>query len=304
MKNQTCLTALYLLTVADVRATSPIVWNAWKAKLLESLFLETRQVLNDPSFSVKNAISERQEKARAKLSKYGLSPDTYETFWNNVGETYFSRFNSNEIAWQTRLLIPHVFTEKPIVRAHLSREGDGIEVMIYTRAHQELFARICNFFDRIGYSIGQAKIYTTNHDYALNTFLVLDESTTEISYTGLIKHIEEHLRDKILTTSPIEDPIQGRLNRQVKHMPITTQVMFDAIPDCSYQMLDIIAGDQPGLLASIAFVLIEHHIKVHNAKINTLGNRAEDTFLISDNENNALSSAKLKALKTALLEAV
>lgn len=304
MKNQTCLTALYLLTVADVRATSPIVWNAWKAKLLESLFLETRQVLNDPSFSVKNAISERQEKARFKLKKYGLSPDAYETFWSNVGEAYFSRFNSNEIAWQTRLLIPHVLTEKPIVRAHLSREGDGIEVMIYTRTHQELFARICNFFDRIGYSIGQAKIYTTNHDYALNTFLVLDESTTEISYTGLIKHIEENLRDKILTTSPIEDPIQGRLNRQVKHMPITTQVMFDAIPDCSYQMLDIIAGDQPGLLASIAFVLIEHHIKVHNAKINTLGNRAEDTFLISDNENNALSSAKLQALKTALLEAI
>lgn len=304
MKNQNCLTALYLLTVADVRATSPIVWNAWKAKLLESLFLETRYVLNDPSFSVKSAIADRQEKARFKLKKYGLSPDAYETFWSNVGETYFSRFNSNEIAWQTRLLIPHVLTEKPIVRAHLSREGDGIEVMIYTRTHQELFARICNFFDRIGYSIGQAKIYTTNHDYALNTFLVLDESTTEISYTGLIKHIEENLRDKILTTSPIEDPIQGRLNRQVKHMPITTQVMFDAIPDCSYQMLDIIAGDQPGLLASIAFVLIEHHIKVHNAKINTLGNRAEDTFLISDNENNALSIAKLQALKTALLEAV
>ncbi len=304
VNNQTSLTALYLLTVADVRATSPVVWNAWKAKLLESLFLETRQVLNDPSFSVKNAISERQEKARGKLNKYGLPPESYETFWNNVGEPYFSRFNSNEISWQTRLLIPHVFTEKPIVRAHLSREGDGIEVMIYTRTHQELFARICNFFDRIGYSIGQAKIYTTNHDYALNTFLVLDESTTEISYTGLIKHIEEKLRDKILTTSPIEDPIQGRLNRQVKHMPITTQVVFDTISDCSYQMLDIIAGDQPGLLASIAFVLIEHHIKVHNAKINTLGNRAEDTFLISDNDNNAISSAKLQELKTALLAAI
>jgi [protein-PII] uridylyltransferase len=304
MKNQTCLTALYLLTVADVRATSPIVWNAWKAKLLESLFLETRQVLNDPSFSVKNAISERQEKARAKLSKYGLPPDAYETFWNNVGAPYFSRFNSNEIAWQTRLLIPHVFTDTPIVRAHLSREGDGIEVMIYTRSHQELFARICNFFDRIGYSIGQAKIYTTNHDYALNTFIVLDESTSEISYTGLLKHIEENLRNKILTTTPIESPIKGRLNRQVKHMPITTQVMFDTIPECSYQMLDIIAGDQPGLLANIAFVLIAHNIKVHNAKINTLGNRAEDTFLISDNKNYALSNTKMQQLKTALLRAI
>ncbi len=301
MKNETCLTALYLLTVADIRATSPAVWNAWKAKLLESLFLETLQALNDPSFSVKNAISERQDKARVKLNKYGLSPSAYESFWGNVGEAYFSRFNSNEIAWQTRLLIPHVFTEVPIVRAHLSRGGDGIEVMIYTRNHQELFARICNFFDRIGYSIGQAKIYTTNHDYALNTFIVLDESTTQISYTGLIKHIEENLRDKILTTSPIENPIQGRLNRQVKHMPITTEVMFDTMPESSYQMFDIIAGDQPGLLASIAFILIAHDIKVHHAKINTLGNRAEDTFLISDRHNKPLNKTQLAQLEAALM---
>ncbi|QVL45556.1 MAG: [protein-PII] uridylyltransferase [Methylophilaceae bacterium] len=302
MKNETCLIALYLLTVADIRATSPAVWNAWKAKLLESLFLETRQALNDPSFSVKNAISERQDKARVKLNKYGLSPSAYEAFWRNVGEAYFSRFNSNEIAWQTRLLIPHVFTEVPIVRAHLSRDGDGIEVMIYTRNHQELFARICNFFDRIGYSIGQAKIYTTNHDYALNTFIVLDESTTEISYTGLIKHIEENLRDKMLTTCPIDNPIQGRLNRQVKHMPITTEVMFNTMPETSYQMFDIIAGDQPGLLASIAFVLIAHDIKVHHAKINTLGNRAEDTFLISDRQNKPLSKTKLAQLQAALIQ--
>jgi [protein-PII] uridylyltransferase len=302
MKNETYLIALYLLTVADIRATSPAVWNAWKAKLLESLFLETRRAINDPSFSVKNAISERQDQARVKLKKYGLSASAYAVFWNNVGEAYFSRFNSHEIAWQTRLLIPHVLTEVPIVRAHLSRDGDGIEVMIYTRAHQTLFARICNFFDRIGYSIGQAKIYTTNHDYALNTFIVLHESATEISYTGLIKHIEENLRDKILTTSPVENPIQGRLNRQVKHMPITTEVIFDTIPECSYQMFDIIAGDQPGLLANIAFVLIAHDIKVHHAKINTLGNRAEDSFLISDKHNKPLSNIKLAQLQAALMQ--
>ncbi|MEO1956873.1 MAG: [protein-PII] uridylyltransferase, partial [Methylophilaceae bacterium] len=142
------LTALYLLTVADVRATSPSVWNAWKAKLLESLFLETQHILNDPTFTVKNAIAARQEKAKARLSKYGLEPEAYAEFWGNAGEGYFSKYNSNEIAWQTRRLIRHVFTEKSIVRARLSREGNGIEVMIYTRSYQDLFARICNFFDR------------------------------------------------------------------------------------------------------------------------------------------------------------
>lgn len=301
MGDEVHLTALYLLTVADVRATSPAVWNAWKAKLLESLFLETRYVLNDPSFTVKNAIANRQEKAKSKLEKYGLAPEAYAEFWQNAGEGYFSKYNSNEIAWQTRRLIPHVFTETPIVRAHLSREGNGIEVMIYTRSYQDLFARICNFFDRLGYSIGEAKIFTTQHNYALNNFIVLDESTTEISYTGLLKHIEENLHDKIIQSAAVEAPIKGRVERQVKHMPITTKVMFDAIPESSHQMLDIVACDQPGLLANIAFILIEHEIKIHNAKINTLGNRAEDTFLISDQNDEALSSDKMQELKEALL---
>ncbi|HIE90557.1 MAG: [protein-PII] uridylyltransferase [Methylophilaceae bacterium] len=296
------LTALYLLTVADVRATSPSVWNAWKAKLLESLFLETQRILNDPTFTVKNAIAARQEKAKAKLSKYGLEPEAYAEFWGNAGEGYFSKYNSNEIAWHTRRLITHIFTEKSIVRARLSREGNGIEVMIYTRSYQDLFARICNFFDRIGYSIGEAKIFTTNHDYALNNFIVLDESTTGISYNGLLKHIEESLGDKIIKRADVEPPIKGRVERQVKHMPITTKVMFDSLPEGSHQMLDIIACDQPGLLANIAFILIEHNVKVHNAKINTLGNRAEDTFLISGHDGLALSSDKMQELKEALLQ--
>ncbi len=296
------LTALYLLTVADVRATSPSVWNAWKAKLLESLFLETQRILNDPTFTVKNAIAARQEKAKAKLSKYGLEPEAYAEFWGNAGEGYFSKYNSNEIAWHTRRLITHIFTEKSIVRARLSREGNGIEVMIYTRSYQDLFARICNFFDRIGYSIGEAKIFTTNHDYALNNFIVLDESTTGISYNGLLKHIEESLGDKIIKRADVEPPIKGRVERQVKHMPITTKVMFDSLPEGSHQMLDIIACDQPGLLANIAFILIEHNVKVHNAKINTLGNRAEDTFLISGHDDLALSGDKMQELKEALLQ--
>jgi [protein-PII] uridylyltransferase len=300
VKNERRLTALYLLTVADVRGTSPNVWNAWKARLLENLFLETRQILNNQSFSVQEAIKDRQRKASTKLSKYGLSQSAYTDFWNEVGEAYFSRYSSNEIAWQTRLLIPHVYSEKPIVRAHLSREGDGIEVMIYTKNQQDIFARICNFFDRLGYNIGQAKIYTTNHNYALNNFIVLDQSTTEISYSGLLKYIEDNLYDKILSTTPLETPIKGRINRQVKHMPIKTEVVFDALPDSKHLMVDIVAGDRPGLLACIAFIFIDSDVIVHNAKINTLGNRAEDTFLISEIDENPLSKAKMKKLQEAL----
>jgi len=301
METELRLNALYLFTVSDVRGTSPTVWNAWKAQLLENLFLETRKVLNNKTFSVASAIATRQAEAAKQLKKYDLEPEAYQQFWDAVGEDYFSRYNCYEIAWQTRLLIPHVNTEKPIVRSHLNREGKGVEVMVYARNQQDLFAKICNFFDRIGYCIGEAKIYTTNHNYALNTFLILeDETTTEISYSGLIKHIEENLQEKILAGTPVEDPIKGKIDRQVKHMPIKTTVTFETELESNYQMLDIVTGDRPGLLARIAFVFLEHQIELHNAKINTLGNRAEDTFLISNKQDEPLNADQMRDLKAAL----
>lgn len=301
VKSEMRLTALYLLTVADIRGTSPVVWNAWKARLLESLFIETRRVLNNATFSVKQAIEIRQQEATEKLAKYGLQATSYESLWQNVGEAYFTRFDSDEIAWQSRLLTPHVFATTPIVRARLSPNGDGIQVMIYTRNQDDLFARICNFFDRIAYNIGQAKIYTTKHGYALNTFVVLDSSGKSISYSGLLKHIETGLTEKIEVAEPLEAPLQGRLSRQVKHMPFATQIKIEIDAQSSNHTVDIITGDRPGLLAQIAFIFLQHGVDLHNAKINTLGNRAEDSFLVSAKQNRPLSDAQIAILQTDLL---
>ena len=301
VKSEMRLTALYLLTVADIRGTSPVVWNAWKARLLESLFIETRRVLNNATFSVKQAIEIRQQEATEKLAKYGLQATSYESLWQNVGEAYFTRFDSDEIAWQSRLLTPHVFATTPIVRARLSPNGDGIQVMIYTRNQDDLFARICNFFDRIAYNIGQAKIYTTKHGYALNTFVVLDSSGKSISYSGLLKHIETGLTEKIEVAEPLEAPLQGRLSRQVKHMPFATQIKIEIDAQSSNHTVDIITGDRPGLLAQIAFIFLQHGVDLHNAKINTLGNRAEDSFLVSAKQNRPLSDAQVAILQTDLL---
>ena len=300
VKTETRLTALYLLTVADIRGTSPVVWNAWKARLLESLYTETKRALSNADFSVKNAIVTRQQEASDKLAKYGLQAKSYEIFWQNVGTGYFTRFDSDEIAWQSRLLTPHVFTVNPIVRARLSPNGDGIQVMIFTRDQDDLFARICNFFDRIAYNIGQAKIYTTQHGYALNTFIVLDSSGKSVSYSGLLKHIETELTEQIAITSPLEAPLKGRLSRQVKHMPLETKIKIKKVSQSSNHTVDIITGDRPGLLAQIAFVFLQHEVDLHNAKINTLGNRAEDSFLISAKHNTLLSMIQINSLEEQL----
>jgi [protein-PII] uridylyltransferase len=148
----------------------------------------------------------------------------------------------------------------------------------------------------MAYNIVEAKIYTTEHGYALNNFIVLNQLNKSISYSGLLKFIETGLAEKILTSSTLETPLEGRVSRQVKHMPYATQVNIHAELQGINHTLEIVAGDRPGLLAKIAFTFLQLGVDLHNAKINTLGNRAEDSFLISAKQQHALNAAQIDAL--------
>ena len=305
VSNERRLKALYLLTVADIRGTSPVVWNAWKARLLESLFNATARTLKgmsnlDENHNLDQEIATRKLQAALSLSKYGLQTRAYQHLWDSFGAAYFIRFEASEIAWHSRLLTPHIDTEYPIVRARLSPNGDGIEVMIYMRDKNDLFARICNFFDRMGYNIAQAKIYTTDRNYALNTFIVLDQSSKSVSYSGLLLYIETGLAEKLNPTMHLDAPLQGRICRQVKHMPIVTTVKITPDSKTNGHVLEVVANDTPGMLAVIAHKLLQLEIHLHSAKVNTLGNRAEDTFVISGKKNQRLADEQLKDLEVLL----
>ena len=301
VQNERRLTALYLLTVADIRGTSPLVWNAWKARLLESLFNATTHALTNKLLYAQQAITSRKLEAVDKLNKFGLSADSSEPLWEIFGSNYLIRYESDEIAWHSRLLTPHLNATIPIVRARLSPSGDGIQVMIYSKDQNDLFARICNFFDCMGYNIVEAKIYTTDHAYALDSFIVLDQSDKSVSYSGLLKFIEIELAKKLDQSILLEAPLKGRISRQVKYMPIQAQVSITEETDNNNHKLEIIANDRPGLLATLAHKLLSQEIELHNAKINTLGNRAEDSFIISARKGQKLTTSKIDALRTMLI---
>jgi [protein-PII] uridylyltransferase len=304
VQNERQLNALYLLTVADIRGTSPMVWNAWKARLLENLFHETKRALAAPAFHAKQTISQRIKEASEKLSRFGISSQTYEHMWQEFGENYFVRHETDEIAWHSRLLTPHLYSEEPIVRARLSPYGDGIQVMIYSKDQNDMFARICNFFDRMGYNIVEAKIYTTKHAYALDSFIILDQSDNSVSYSGLLKFIESKLASQLDENVTLESPLKGRISRQVKHMPIQAGITITAETDNNNHTLGIVANDRPGLLATIAQQFLQYEIVLHNAKINTLGGRAEDMFLISARSNQRLDDKLIEQLQQSLLKNV
>ncbi|MDB5812612.1 MAG: bifunctional uridylyltransferase/uridylyl-removing protein [Betaproteobacteria bacterium] len=275
------LVALYILTVADIRGTSPKVWNGWKAKLLEDLFLMTRRRLSGETSSLDSSLQQRQDAAKAKLRLYAIKDEVTEKLWSQLDISYFLRHDADEISWHTRLLNYRVDTPEPVVKARLSPAGEGLQVMIYVRDQKDLFARICSFFERISYSIVDAKIYTTRHGYALDSFAILDPANKKPQYRDLIPYIEYELGQRLTEQTPLEPPAQGRVSRQLRHFPITPEVRITADERGLYKVLNIIAGDRPGLLSRVGRCLVDYHINLYTAKINTLGDRAEDVFLIN-----------------------
>jgi len=274
------LVALYLLTVADIRGTSPKVWNAWKGKLLEDLFRLARRILRGASVGYDQDVQAKQTEALRLLRLYALSDTAGEALWRELDVAYFLRHEPQEIAWQTRTLHYRVATERPVVKARLSPIGEGLQVMIYARDEPDLFARICGYFESINYSIVDAKIHTTRHGYALDTFLVLGTGTSH-HYRDMIGLIEQALGERLERRAPLEPPARGRVSRQLKHFPITPEVHIRPDEKGQYHLVSVTAGDRPGLLYGIARVFSEYRVDLHTAKIVTLGERAEDVFVVS-----------------------
>lgn len=278
--NERQLIALYLLTVADIRGTSPKVWNAWKGKLLEDLYNATRRRLAGAPSTSSEDILAKQEEARRLLRLYALSDGVETELWRQLDVPYFLRHDAADIAWQTRLLFRHVAGNAPMVKARLSPVGEGLQVMIYSPDQPFLFARICSYFETLGFSIVDAKIYTTKHGYALDMFQVLGTGSFP-DYRDMIRLIEVELAEKIARQASLPVATQGRISRQLRHFPITPEVHINADEKGRYFALSIIAGDRPGLLYRLATVLGQYSLNLHTAKIATLGERAEDTFVIS-----------------------
>ena len=297
------LTGLYLLTVADVRGTSPKVWNAWKAKLLEDLFRMTLRALGGAAPNAHAELEERQEEARRILRLYAFSPTVHEDLWRQLDVAFFLRQDAQTIAWLTRNLHYRVDSPQPVVKARLALIGEGIQVAVYAKDQPDLFARICGYFDNRRYSILDAKVHTTRHGYALDTFIVVDAQQPANSfndYRSMTNIIEDELAGLIARQGPLPEPARSRVSRQSRHFPILPSV--DLRPDerGQYHLLCVTAADRSGLLYAIARVLGRYGVNLHTARILTLGERVEDVFLV---DGQTLSNAKTQIrLETELLD--
>ncbi|MEY3551444.1 MAG: hypothetical protein RL520_2112 [Pseudomonadota bacterium] len=285
--NERYLRALYLLTVADIRGTSPKVWNAWKGKLLEDLYRASAAVLGGQSHDPHALVEMRKREALETLNLYAMPFESHKDLWDTLDVGYFMRHEAADIAWHTRQLSRPLALAKAAgqsagvtVKARLSPLGEGLQVMVYTPDQPDLFARICGYFDQAEFSIQDAKVHTAKNGYALDTFQVVTPMLN-VHYRELTPMVENGLKEAIENGGPLHKPRQGgRVSRRVKSFPVAPRVRLQPDEKAQRWLLSISASDRAGLLYGVAQVLAQHHINVLLAKVSTLGERVEDTFLI------------------------
>jgi [protein-PII] uridylyltransferase len=292
---------LYMLTVADIRGTSPKVWNNWKGKLLEDLYRKSQRYLTGDTLTKSGQVDLHQRDAQQKLALYGLVPAQYEGFWQQLDGTYFARNDPQDIAWQTRVLYRNLSPKVPVVKCRLSNHGEGFQVVVYAPDQRELFAHICAYFDSQNFSVLDARVYTTLDRHALDSFIVTSADFAN-RYRDILQMVEHDLARALQNPKPLGSPVKGRASRRSRYFPVTPKV--DLRPDERSQrfLLSISASDRTGLLFSIAKVMAKHEVNLQMARISTLGERVEDTFLI---EGPRLSNQRLQlSFEEDLLEAL
>ncbi len=295
------LTGLYLLTVADIRGTSPKVWNAWKGKLLEDLFRLTLRALGGTKPNLDTDIEARKQEARQILALHSMLPGTETALWETLEISYFARHDPADLAWHARSLWRHVNASQAIVRARPSPIGEGLQVLVYASDRQDLFARICGYFDSAGFNILDAKVHTTRSDFALDTFQIISPDHDQ-QHRDLVSLVENQLTQALASTDPLPEQRRGRLSRRVKSFPFTPRITLRPDERAQRWLLSISSSDRTGLLYAIALVLARHGINLQLAKISTLGERVEDTFLV-DGEALQQNKAQLQ-IENELLDAI
>jgi [protein-PII] uridylyltransferase len=303
--SETRLTALYLLTVADIRGTSPRVWNAWKGKLLEDLYRATLRALGGARPHLEAEIEHRKQEALQILALHSALPGTEQPLWKTLDVSYFARHDAAEIAWHARSLWRHLDTPVPVVQARPSSVGEGLQVFVFAPDRADLFARICGYFDSAGFSIQDARVHTTRKGYALDTFQVVStalEDATLSDYRSLISLVETQAMLALASQGPLPEPARSRVSRRVKSFPVVPRVSLRPDERAQRWLLSVSATDRAGLLYAIARILARHRVNLQLAKVSTLGERVEDTFLVDGPELQQTRAQLL--IESELLDAV
>jgi [protein-PII] uridylyltransferase len=291
---------LYLLTVADMRGTSPKVWNVWKDRLLIALHAETLKVLRrglaEP-MDVEARITDLETDALALLKKQNIAPEQAQELWSKLDAGYFLHHDAGAIAWHTAVIAGSSASDLPLVAARYRPQAGGTEFLVYTPDRPGLFADITGGFDQLNLTIMDARIHTTRFGFALDTYVVLDHDLQPVSDTRTLQSLAHDMRALLLAPKPGRDFGKSMLPRTLKHFPIPTRVSFGSSAQGTQTVMEVRTQDRPGLLYQVAQALGECQARLLTAKVATYGERAEDYFFLTDAHGQPLADSQRQCLE-------
>ena len=297
------LNHLYLLTVADIRATNPELWNSFKDSLLQTLYQSTAQLLqrglDNPVDSV-DMIWQRQTHTRNLLKETPYERAQVDALWERLGEDYFKQYPATEIARHTEVILANEGSAESLISLRQSKSRGATEILIYTTDSPRLFALITTVLDQLQLNVLSANINTTAEGMALDTFYVLESDGSLITEATRTEQIKQALQQELGNQQDIPTLGDIRPSRQLRHFTISTTVEFEQTGDLTE--VHIVAADRPGILSSIGRVFLRAGVVVRAARIGTLGERVEDVFFVSNVDNSQLSEAERDQLSSMLIE--
>ncbi len=305
VRDEEYLDYLVCLTVADLCATNPELWNSWKRTLLGELYHSTQRALrrgleNPPDARLR--IRHNQQMASALLRKEGFNTREIELLWQRFKADYFLRHTHKQIAWHSTHLLRHKDKARPLVLVSRKATRGGSEIFIYCKDQAALFATVVAEIDRKNLNVHDAQIMSSKDGYVLDTFMVLDQNGHPVApeqHQALISSLKRALEETDKRKMRLR-----RAPRQLKHFSVKTQLEFIPTKTGKRTLLEFVALDVPGLLATVGESFARLNIDLHGAKITTIGERAEDLFIITSPGGTALSEAEQQELRAMLVEKV
>jgi len=301
--NKERLDMLYLLTVADMRATSPTVWNSWKGTLLENLYKFTLKALRKRLNSIDNTelAADIQHKARQQLEKGEIDLAQVENLWATLSEEYFLRYRINEIVSHVKNIIPLTEKELPLILIRDALDQGGTEVFVHTKIKNDIFALVTSVLDQLGLNIADARVIRTSNGYSFDSYIIFDQAGERIESQVSKDEISSAIREQLSIKTDKTYKVSRMSARQLRHFNINTDVQFENDSKNQYTIMEVITADRAGLLASIGKVLNENNLQLHNARISTFGARAEDLFYVTDANGNLLDVMTKEILRNTVI---
>jgi [protein-PII] uridylyltransferase len=306
--DETHLDHLYVLTVADVRATNPKLWNSWKAQLFEELYAATKRALHrglETPIDKDELLAERKATAQAQLDAAGVDAGTIQRVWALLTENYFLSCRPETIAWHTRKLADFdADRQQALIDVHDDPTSAGTEIFLYTPQEQPTFALATGVLDELGFTIADARIIPLENGRSMSTYVVLEQTGERIADPARHDQIRRYMERAVARADAMPARVTRRAPRQVRMFSIPTVVSFAVDEKNNRTVMELVAGDRPGLLSEVGKVLRDKQVAIHTAKIVTLGERAEDVFYVTDRAGQPLRTEFCEDLKKALTDAL